>query len=155
MGLLVAALLAAAPPLDLRDTTGARHRLSDYRGKVVLVNFWATWCEPCREELPSIERLRASLAARPFAVLAIQMGGSPRTARDIAKELGLHFPVLLDGDSSVASSWKVNVLPTSFVVGPDGAIALSHVGELDWSSAEWRRKVQALLPRGGKRSLAR
>jgi len=147
MLLLVAALLAAAPPLDLTDTTGAQHRLSDYRGKVVLVNFWATWCEPCREELPSIERLRASLADRPFAVLAVQMGGSPRTARDIAAELGLHFPVLLDGDSSVASRWKVNVLPTSFLVGPDGAIALGHVGEIDWSSAEWRKKVEALLPR--------
>ena len=147
MALFLAAAVAAAPQLELKDTKGAQHRLSDYRGKVVLVNFWATWCEPCREELPSIERLRASLADRPFAVLAVQMGGSPRSARDIDSELGLHFPVLLDGDSSVTSSWKVNVLPTSFLVGPDGAIALWHVGEIDWSSAGWRKKVEALLPK--------
>ena len=151
MGLFLAALVAAAPTLDLKDTAGAQHRLSDYRGKVVLVNFWATWCEPCREELPSIERLRASLADRPFAVLAVQMGGSPRTARDIAAELGLHFPVLLDGDSTVTSNWKVNVLPTSFLVGPDGAVALGHAGEIDWSSAEWRKKVEALFPKRSRR----
>jgi thiol-disulfide isomerase/thioredoxin len=147
MALLVAALLAATPPLELKDTSGTRHRLADYRGKVVLVNFWATWCEPCREELPSIERLRAALAGRPFAVLAVQMGGSPRTARDIAATLGLHFPVLLDGDSSATSAWHVNVLPSSFLVGPDGTVAVRQVGEVDWSTVEWRRKVEALLPR--------
>jgi len=131
MALLVAALLAAAPPLELTDTTGAKHRLSDYRGKAVLVNFWATWCEPCREELPSLERLRASLASKPFAVLAVQMGGSPRTARDVAKDLGLRFPVLLDGDSSVTKAWDVSVLPTSFLIAPDGSVATKHVGEVD------------------------
>jgi thiol-disulfide isomerase/thioredoxin len=147
MALFAAALLAATPQLDLKDTRGTRHRLADYRGKVVLVNFWATWCEPCREELPSIERLRASLEGKPFAVLAVQMGGSPRTARDIAAELGLHFPLLFDGDSRATSAWKVNVLPTSFLVAPDGTVALSHVGEVDWSSAEWRTKIEAFLPR--------
>jgi peroxiredoxin len=148
VALLAAALLAAAAPaLTLNDTTGATHRLSEYRGKVVLVNFWATWCEPCKAELPSIERLRASLEKKPFAVLAVQMGGSPRTARDIAADLGLHFPLVLDEDSSVGSAWGVNVLPTSFLIGPDGAVALRHVGEVDWSSAEWRAKVDALLVR--------
>ncbi|MFL5409733.1 MAG: peroxiredoxin family protein [Myxococcales bacterium] len=147
MALVVAAMLAAAPPLALSDTSGAKHRLSDYRGKAVLVNFWATWCEPCREELPSLERLRASLASKPFAVLAVQMGGSPRTARDIVQELGLRFPVLLDSDSSVTKAWEVSVLPTTFLIAPDGSVAAKHVGEVDWAQTEWRRKVEALLPR--------
>lgn len=147
MVLLAAALLAATPPLDLADASGVRHRLSDYRGKVVLLNFWATWCEPCRAELPGIERLRVALAGKPFVVLAVEMDGSARTASDTAEELGLHFPMLLDRDSSATAAWKVNLLPTTFLIGPDGAVALAHTGEVDWSSAGWRRKIQALLPR--------
>ena len=148
MALLVAALLAAAPPsLELTDANGRTHRLSDYRGKVVLLNFWATWCEPCREELPSIERLRAAFARKPFVVLAVQMGGSARTAQDVAEKLGLRFPLLLDRDSAVTAAWGVNLLPASFLIAPDGQIAFSHSGELDWSSAKERRRVEALLPR--------
>jgi peroxiredoxin len=147
MALLVAALLAASPPLELTDANGTKHRLSDYRGKVVLLNFWATWCEPCRDELPSIERLRAALARRPFVVLAVQMGGSARTARDTAEGLGLRFPLLLDRDSRATAAWGVKTLPTSFLIGPDGAVAFSHVGALDWSTIEERRRVEQLLPR--------
>ena len=146
MALLVAALLAASPPLELTDANGTTHRLSDYRGKVVLLNFWATWCEPCRDELPSIERLRAALARKPFVVLAVQMGGSVRTAKDAAEDLGLRFPLLLDRDSRATAAWGIKTVPTSFLIGPDGAVAFSHVGELDWSSIEERRRVERLLP---------
>jgi peroxiredoxin len=142
---LLAALLLATPPLDLLDASGGKHRLSDYRGKVVLLNFWATWCEPCRAELPSIERLRAALAGKPFVVLGVQMGGSARTARDVAEELGLQFPMLLDRDSRASDAWGVNLLPTTFLIGRDGAVAFRHPGELDWSATESRRKVEALL----------
>jgi peroxiredoxin len=145
MALLVAALLAAFPPLELTDANGKGHRLSAYRGQVVLLNFWATWCEPCREELPSIERLRATLAGRPFVVLAVQMGGSARTARDTAEDLRLHFPLLLDRDSRATAAWGVQTLPTSFLIGPDGAVAFTHVGELDWSSEDARSRVEQLM----------
>ena len=145
MALFAAALLAATAPLQLADANGVSHRLSDYRGKVVLLNFWATWCEPCRDELPSIERLRGALAGRPFVVLAVQMGGSARTARDVAEELGLRFPLLLDRDSSATAAWGVKVLPTSFLIGRDGKVAFSHTGELDWSSVQERSRVEALL----------
>jgi thiol-disulfide isomerase/thioredoxin len=114
---------------------------------VVLLNFWATWCEPCRAELPSIERLRAALAHRPFAVLAVQMGGNARSARDTAEKLGLSFSLLLDRDSAATAAWGVKLLPTSILIGPDGAVAFRHAGELDWSSSEQRGRVEALLPR--------
>ena len=112
---------------------------------MILLNFWATWCEPCRVELPTIERLRAALAGRPFVVLAVQMGGSARTARDTADSLGLRFPLLLDRDSAATTAWKVNVLPASFLIGPDGAVAFTHVGQMDWSSVKSRRRVEALI----------
>jgi peroxiredoxin len=147
MALVLAALLAAAPRLDLPDANGARHRLADYRGKVVLVNFWATWCEPCLEELPAIERLRASLADRPFVVLAVQMGGSARRALDTAEKLRLHFPMLLDEDSSATSAWGVDFLPASFLVDARGEVVFRHPGEMDWSSAAARRRIEKLLPR--------
>ncbi|HEY5676261.1 MAG TPA: TlpA disulfide reductase family protein [Myxococcales bacterium] len=153
MALLLAALLAAAaPPLQLADAHGNRHRLADYRGKVVLVNFWATWCEPCKAELPSIERLRTALAGKPFVVLAVEMDGSARTSGDTAEELKLHFPMLIDRDSTATSAWLVNLLPTTFLVTPGGSVAFSHVGEVDWSSPQWRGKIEALLPGrpGGK-----
>ena len=147
MALVLAALLAAAPPLRLEDTAGAIHRLAGYRGKVVLVNFWATWCEPCLSELPTIERLRAALAAPDLIVLAVHMGGSARTVRDTGEKLGLRFPLLIDRDSAVTRAWGVDLLPASFLVDRRGAIVFRHFGELDWDAKAQRRRVEALLRR--------
>jgi len=143
---IVAALLVAAPSLDLLDAAGARHTLSGLRGKVVVVNFWATWCEPCKDELPSLERLRAALDGKSVVILGVQAGGSARTAKDTAADLGLRFPLLLDRDQAVMKAWKVSLLPTTFVLGPDGKVKFSQKGEVDWSSPKWRRKIEALLP---------
>ncbi|MGE5639627.1 MAG: peroxiredoxin family protein [Clostridia bacterium] len=161
--LLLAALLAATfaahaaslkpwtggrtPPLELADMDGAAHRLSDYRGKVVLVNFWATWCAPCRAEMPSIERLRAALEGRPFAVLAVNVGENPRAAREFAEKLPVKFTILMDRDLKATKSWSAKLLPASFVVGPDGAIKYAYLGDLDWSSPEVRASIEALMPR--------
>jgi thiol-disulfide isomerase/thioredoxin len=136
----------AAPVLELADLEGTVHRLSDYRGKTVLVNFWATWCEPCRAEMPSIERLRRSMEGKPFAVLAVNVGESGRVARDYAEKLPVSFAVLLDRDGRVTRAWSARVLPASYVIGPDGQIRYSYLGELDWSSAEVRSRIEALTP---------
>ena len=136
----------AAPPLALHDLEGWLHRLEDYRGKVVLVNFWATWCEPCREEMPSINRLRASLAGRPFEVLAINLAESEPRIRRFLEQLPLDFPVLMDRDSAAAKRWQARVLPVSFLIGPDGRIRYSVVGELDWMQESVRGAIAALLP---------
>ena len=85
-----------APPLALRDLAGAPHALADYRGKVVLVNFWATWCEPCREEMPSMQRLQDRLAGQPFAVLAVNYGEADTRASEFVKRSSLDLTVLLD-----------------------------------------------------------
>ena len=135
------------PALELADPDGALHRLADYRGKVVLVNFWATWCAPCRDEMPSIERLRAALQGKPFVVLAVNLGESPRVAREFAEKLPISFTVLLDRDTRTAKAWGARVLPASYVIGPDGTIRYSYFGDLDWSGASTRARIEALLPK--------
>lgn len=145
MPLLAAVLLAVAPRLELPDDNGALHRLADYRGKVVLVHFWATWCEPCLTELPRIERLRVALAGKPFVILAVQMAGSARMSSDQAHRLGLGFPMLIDRDSRAAAGWGVNTLPASFLLDAEGNVAYRHVGEFDWRSAEGQRQLDAVL----------
>ena len=111
------------------------------------MNFWATWCEPCREEMPGIERLRASLAGRPFAVLAVNLAEPPSRIRAFLEKMPLGFPVLLDHDAAAAKAWNARVLPASFLIDADGRIRFSHVGEIDWSQENARRAVAALLPR--------
>jgi thiol-disulfide isomerase/thioredoxin len=135
------------PPLRLSDVDGREHALEAYRGKVVLVNFWATWCEPCRDEMPSIERLRRSLQGRPFAVLAVNLAEPAPRVQHFLREVTLGFPVLLDSDAAAARTWKAKQLPATFIVGPDGRIRYSYIGELDWSRDAVRRTIVALLPR--------
>jgi thiol-disulfide isomerase/thioredoxin len=134
------------PPLVLEDLHGRAHSLADdYRGKVVLVNFWATWCEPCLAEMPSIERLRKSLADRPFAVLAVNLGEPLGRIERFLERVPVGFPTLRDRDTAVAKAWKARVVPATFLVGPDGRIRYVHYGELDWSSDPVRKRVAELL----------
>src|SRR4029077_658627 len=108
----------ATPPLALRDLAGKEHKLADYKGKVVVLNFWATWCDPCREEMPAMQRLQDKLAGKPFVILAVDYGeGAPRV-KDFLKNVPVRFIMLLDRDTSAATAWKVKVLPTSLVIDP-------------------------------------
>ena len=136
----------AAPALVLEDLEGRSHSLDSYRGKVVLINFWATWCEPCREEMPSIDRLRRSMEGRPFVVLAVNLAEPPSRIRGYLDKMPVGFTLLLDRDTAVAKAWKARILPATFIVGPDGKIRYSYVGELDWSQEKVRRTIAALLP---------
>ena len=133
------------PPLALQDLEGKTHRLADYRGSAVLVNFWATWCVPCRDEMPSIERLRASLEGRPFAVLAVNLAEPESRIRQFLDVVPVRFPVLLDRNTQTARAWQARVLPATFIVGPDGVVRYQHFGELDWSKPEVREVILKLL----------
>src|SRR4029453_11576116 len=135
------------PALELKDVDGKVHRLADYKGKVVLLNFWATWCAPCREEMPSMQSLRDSLEGRPFAVLAVNVGEGARAARSFGEKMALRFPMLLDSDMSATRAWSARVLPASYVIGPDGKVAYSHLGAIDWSAAQVKTALERLMPR--------
>jgi peroxiredoxin len=154
--LLVAPLMAGAaelkrwsggptPALELEDLDGKMHRLAEYRGKVVLVNFWATWCEPCRAEMPSIDGLRSALEGKPFQVLAVNLAEPVSRIEKFLGTMPLHFPLLRDRDGMVAKAWKARLLPASFLIGRDGRIRYVAYGELDWTSAPVREKVEELL----------
>jgi thiol-disulfide isomerase/thioredoxin len=135
----------ATPPLALEDLAGKQHDLAAYRGKVVLVNFWATWCEPCREEMPSIDRLRNSLKGKPFEVLAVNLAEPLSRIEKFSATMPLGFPLLRDRDGAAGKAWKAKLLPASYLIGRDGRIRYVAYGELDWSSDAVRARVAELL----------
>jgi thiol-disulfide isomerase/thioredoxin len=137
---------AATPELELRDLSGERRTLADYRGRVVLVNFWATWCEFCKDEVASMKRLQEHLAGRPLAILMVNYGESPTRARAYAKGLTADVRVLLDPEQDTARAWKVRVIPSSFVVDTRGQVRYSVIGNVDWSGEEAVRILRELLP---------
>ena len=134
------------PGLVLKDLQGTTHSLADYRGKVVLINFWATWCLPCRDEMPSMRRLRQKLAGRPFEVMAINLAESETKVQDFLRGLPLDFTIVLDRNSEARRDWKIRVLPTSFVIAPDGTIRYSVIGEIDWDDEVAARPLLRLVP---------
>ena len=135
----------ATPELALENLAGKQHKLADYRGKVVLVNFWATWCEPCRAEMPSIDGLRSALEGKPFQVLAVNLAEPVSRIEKFMGMMPLHFPLLRDRDGAVAKAWKARLLPASYLIGRDGRIKYVAFGELDWTSAPVRARVEELL----------
>ena len=134
------------PPIELEDVDGRMHRLAEYRGKVVLVNFWATWCAPCREEMPTIERLRRELDGRPFVVLAVNVGEGARAVRGFIQQVPVGFALLMDRDTRTAKAWQAKILPATFIVDPAGRVRYRYFGERDWSSGEAFKAIVALLP---------
>ncbi|HMA90664.1 MAG TPA: TlpA disulfide reductase family protein [Burkholderiales bacterium] len=149
--LLLACLVFLAPQaalaqvLSLPDLQGRMHRLSDYRGKVVLLNFWASWCAPCRAEMPSIENLRRELRGEPFTVLAVNVDEDASAARRFAERADIGFTVLVDGDGRAARAWGARALPTTFIIGPDGRVRYSHIGARDWSDERARKTIEGLM----------
>jgi peroxiredoxin len=139
-----------APALDLKDMEGKEHRLADYKGRVVLINFWATWCAPCRDEMPSIRRLRDKFAGRPFVVLAVNLDEPESRIRKFLAEMKLDFPVLLDPGRKVAKAWGARILPASYVVGADGRVRYQVVGEINWEHEHVVARISELLPSGRK-----
>ena len=135
---------APAPDFSLKDTDGKLHRLSDYRGKPVIVNFWTTWCSPCREELPSMNRAWQQLEQEGIAMLAINMGEDEDTIFVFSADYPTDFPILMDEAGEVIEQWPVKGLPTTYVIAPDGTIAYRAIGSREWDDKDLLDKVRAL-----------
>lgn len=136
-----------APDFSLPDVDGKRYRLSELRGRVVLVNFWATWCPPCRREMPSLQRLWEQLKDRGVTILAIDVGEDEDTIFGFSFATGttLDFPILLDRESKVIEQWPVRALPTSFVVDRAGKLRYRAVGGREWDDPALVEQLQSLL----------
>lgn len=120
--------------LALPDLNGEVHRLGDYAGSVVLINFWASWCGPCLREMPSLQRLERKLADTPFRLLAVNVGENSAEIEPWLKELGVDFSILLDADGSATRAWRVFAFPTTFVVDRAGKVSHAKAGAVEWDS---------------------
>jgi thiol-disulfide isomerase/thioredoxin len=133
------------PPLVLKDAEGKPHSLDAYKDKVVLVNFWATWCPPCREEMPSMQRLKEKMAGRPFAMLGVNSGEPPADLEEFLKVVKVDFSILLDSDSAATKHWKVFGLPTSFLIDRQGRVRYSLTGTTEWDKGEAVALIEEML----------
>ena len=126
-----------APDFQLEDTAGNMVSLSGLRGKVVMVNFWATWCPPCREEMPSMERLNEAMAGKDFVMLAVNAEANGKeVVPPFLKNTPYNFPILYDDQGVVQGLYGVIKFPESFIIRKDGTIAEKIIGPLDWGQSE-------------------
>lgn len=147
----VAPVAVGAPAPDFRavtvDSQPRVRTLADYKGNVILLNVWATWCGPCRVEMPSMEALHKEFASQGLRVVAVsidQIAGPPQI-RDFARELGLTFEILHDSAQHIVKTYQVNGYPQSFVIGRDGTIRRKWIGAESWNSPANRSLMRALL----------
>jgi peroxiredoxin len=138
--------LRPAPAIDLETLSGSRVALADYAGRLVVVNFWATWCKPCLKELPALDALARDLGERGLTVLTVNVDRGRRAkVNRFAERLGLTVPVLLDRDGTVRYAYRVRVLPATQLIGRDGHIRGRVLGEQPWDDATHRAALEILL----------
>lgn len=143
------------PAFSARTVDAQEFSIPDLRGRVVILNFWASWCQECRLEMPVLERLHRTFGSRGLAVVGISAREGPATARRYANDLGLSFPLVLDREGKISGEYGVVGLPSTFLIGRDGRAVALAVGPRDWDGAPARAIIEAMLaepvPRLGSR----
>ena len=135
------------PDFTLTDLHGKEHKLSHLKGKVVMVNFWATYCTPCIKEMPSMQRLDKKFKGNPFQILAINMAEDHASVEAFMKrhKIEVTFPILLNTAGDVAEAWMVTAVPTTFVIDRQGHIRYALYGAIEWDSDEVIKTVDDLM----------
>ncbi|HTF99065.1 MAG TPA: TlpA disulfide reductase family protein [Nitrospirota bacterium] len=135
-----------APAIELQDLNGRNVTLADFRGKIVLLNFWSTLCAPCVAEMPSLNKLHTSLSSRGFSVLSISIDKSGKPVKTFTSDNKIIFPVLLDSEKAVFfDDFAAPSLPASYLIDRDGIILESFSGPREWDSPESIKKITKLL----------
>jgi peroxiredoxin len=134
-----------APDFTLRSMDGPNVRLNEQRGRVVMVNFWATWCGPCRQEMPHLNKLHDKYRDSGFVLLGVNIDDNARAATDLATKLGLRFPVLLDTDKSVSRLYDLGSMPATVLIDREGRVRHLHRGYREGYELTYDQQVRALL----------
>ncbi len=134
-----------APEFSLADLAGRANRLSDYRGKIVFLNLWATWCPPCRQEMPSMEQLHRHFAGRDFVILAVSEDTDAARVRQFVSEMRLTFPVLHDPRGILPEPLGVTGYPETFIIDRDGRIVQRFIGPEEWDTPQSYSYFENLL----------
>lgn len=143
----------SGPDFTLSDLAGHTVRLANLKGRVVFLNVWATWCQPCREEMPSMQALYQGMHGPDFEMLAVSADEQGKSVVDaFAREYGLTFPVLLDPDGQVATRYGVTGYPETFILDRNGRVVAHELGPREWNSSESRAALQRLIEHGEWRS---
>ncbi len=149
MGVQAPGEAVEAPGFALPELRGKTTvRLRELRGTLVLLNFFATWCDPCREEMPGMERLHRAHRDKGFTVVAVDLQESAKTVGPFVQQLKLSFPVVVDDDGSVSRNYGVRALPVTFLIGRDGNIVWRAIGGRDWESARAQAYFARLVAAG-------
>jgi len=136
---------APAPDFTLRSAEGRNLRLAEQRGQVVLVNFWASWCGPCRQEMPHLGRLYDKYRGSGFTLLAVNIDDDPRTGAGTAARWGLKFPVLLDADKTVSRLYDLGSMPATVLIDRDGRVRFLHRGYREGMEDTYERQIRELV----------
>ena len=129
----------------LRSMKGPNLRLHEQRGQVVMVNFWATWCGPCRQEMPQLDRLYQKYRSAGFVLLGVNVDDDTHKAADVAAKLGVTFPVLLDTDKAVSRLYDLSTMPSTVLIDRDGKIRYVHRGYLSGYENDYEKQIRELL----------
>jgi len=138
------------PGFSLPDLKGKPHSLADYQGKVVLVNFWASWCPPCIYEMPELTRLKQQLADKPFDILAINVGEKKYKVRKFTRLINFQLTVLLDTHNDTFKGWGVKTLPTSFLIDGEGQVRYRVRGNPGWEHEQTVSVIEQLITESTK-----
>lgn len=145
LGLASPPLTIEAPELDIPDLQGVLHKVADYRGKTVVVSFWATWCPPCRKEMPALARLSRELGSNDFAVLAVNIGDRETKIRSFLDQIDHDgLPILMDLKSELPSKWFIRGLPVAYILDGSGKVIYGAIGERVWDSPEMISGLRSL-----------
>ncbi len=130
---------------ELQELSGASRRLSDFNGRVVFLNFWATWCGPCRMEMPSMQRLYERLKRKGLEIVAVNLQEDRGSVQRFVDELGLNFPVLLDTTGRVGATYGARSIPTTYIVDREGFVIAGTIGTREWDGEQYIRFFERLL----------